>query len=217
MDQSARLRINEIFHSIQGEGTRAGMPCAFIRTAGCHLRCVWCDTRYAFDEGVWMTPDEILGRVRSYGCPLVELTGGEPLLQPAVLPLLTRLCDDFDTVMLETSGTVSIGQVDPRVIRIMDIKCPGSGEAERNCWANVDLLTPRDEVKFVLLNRADYDWACEILNRYDLTTRCPVLYAPVFGRLAPLDLATWIIADRLNVRLGLQLHKLIWPPTMRGV
>jgi 7-carboxy-7-deazaguanine synthase len=164
-----------------------------------------------------MTPDEILGRVRSYGCPVVEVTGGEPLLQKPVLPLLTHLCDEFRTVLLETSGAVSIGQVDPRVARIVDIKCPGSGEAERNCWANIDLLTPRDEVKFVLLNRADYDWACKILKRYDLGARCPVLFAPVFGELSPRELARWILDDRLNVRLGLQLHKLIWPPTMRGV
>lgn len=217
MDQATRLCINEIFHSVQGEGTRAGTPCTFIRTAGCHLRCAWCDTRYAFNDGRWMTPDEILERVQSYCCPVVEVTGGEPLLQPAVLPLLRRLCDEFETVLLETSGAVSMEHVDQRVARIMDIKCPGSGQAERNCWANIDLLTPRDEVKFVLLDRADYEWACEILKRYDLSARCPVLFAPVFDQLAPLELATWILEDRLNVRLGLQLHKLIWPPSMRGV
>jgi 7-carboxy-7-deazaguanine synthase len=217
MADSARLRINEIFHSIQGEGTRAGLPCSFIRTTGCHLRCAWCDTQYAFYEGCWLTLDEIIERVRRYDCPLVEVTGGEPLLQPAVIPLLARLCDECDTVMLETSGAVSIAPVDPRVVRIMDIKCPGSGEAERNCWENLELLTARDELKFVLLNRADYDWAREVLKRYDLSRRCPVLFAPVFGQLTPRELATWILADRLNVRLGLQLHKLIWPPTMRGV
>lgn len=217
MGDLARLRINEIFHSIQGEGTRAGLPCSFIRTTGCHLRCAWCDTQYAFYEGGWLTLDEILERVRRYDCPLVEVTGGEPLLQPAAVPLLARLCDEFDTVMLETSGAVSIAPVDPRVVRIMDIKCPGSGEAERNCWENLELLTARDELKFVLLNRADYDWAREVLQRYDLSKRCPVLFAPVFGQLTPRELATWILADRLNVRLGLQLHKLIWPPTMRGV
>jgi 7-carboxy-7-deazaguanine synthase len=217
MARSERLRVNEIFHSIQGEGTRAGMPCTFVRTTGCHLRCAWCDTQYAFHEGGWMTLDEILGRVRAYACPAVEVTGGEPLLQPAALPLLSRLCEEFQTVMLETSGAVSIAQVDPRVVRIMDIKCPGSGEAERNCWANLDLLTALDEIKFVLLNRADYDWASAILKRYELCVRCPVLFSPVFGELAPAELAGWILEDRLDVRLGLQLHKLIWSPTMRGV
>lgn len=217
MDQPLRLRVNEIFHSVQGEGTRAGARCAFIRLTGCHLRCVWCDTEYAFHEGTWMTVDEVVAQVRSYGCPTVELTGGEPLLQPAAYPLLTRLADEFPTVLLETSGALPLDSVDPRVSRIMDIKCPGSGQADRNHWPNLDRLTPRDEVKFVLADRRDYDWAREVVTRYDLPRRCPVLFSPVFGRLPPVELAGWILADRLDVRLGLQLHKLIWPPETRGV
>lgn len=214
---SDRLRVNEIFHSVQGEGTRIGRRCAFIRLTGCHLRCTWCDTQYAFHEGAWMTLDEILERVRAYRCPLVEVTGGEPLLQPAVQPLLTRLADEYETVLLETGGAVSIAPVDPRIVRIMDIKCPGSGEAHRNNWSNIDRLTPRDEVKFVLADRGDYDWARDILARHDLTQRCPVLLSPVHDALAPPDLARWVLEDRLDVRVGLQLHKLIWPSQTRGV
>lgn len=212
-----RLRVNEIFYSIQGEGTRAGRPCVFVRLTGCPLRCVWCDTPYAFTEGRWMTLDEIAAEVRRYDCGLVEVTGGEPLLQPAVYPLLARLADEFAAVLLETSGAVSISQVDPRVARIVDVKCPGSGESARNHWPNLTQLTAHDEVKFVLRDRADYEWARDVLARYGLPARCPVLFCPVFGELAPRDLAEWILADRLDVRLGMQLHKLIWPPTMRGV
>jgi 7-carboxy-7-deazaguanine synthase len=217
MTSSPRLRVNEVFHSIQGEGTRAGVPCVFIRLTGCHLRCAWCDTAYAFHEGEWMLLEDVLARVREYRCPTVEVTGGEPLLQPAVYPLLARLADEFATVLLETSGALPIDTVDPRVVRIVDVKCPGSGEAGRNQWPNIDLLTPRDEVKFVLAGRGDYDWARDVLARYDLLARCPVIFAPVHGLLAPADLARWILEDRLNVRLGLQLHKLIWPAAERGV
>lgn len=212
-----RLRITEIFHSVQGEGTRAGVRCVFVRLTGCHLRCTWCDTAYAFDQGDWMTLDEIVERVRSFRCPTVEVTGGEPLLQPAVYPLLTRLADAFETVLLETSGAVSIADVDPRVARIVDVKCPGSGEVEENEWGNLDLLTPRDELKFVLVDRADYDWAKTIIAEHDLTGRCPLLFSPVHGQLSPLELTEWILADELDVRLGLQLHKYIWQPDTRGV
>lgn len=212
-----RLRVNEVFHSIQGEGTRTGLRCAFVRLTGCHLRCVWCDTEYAFDDGQWMSLEDILVRLRAYECPLVEVTGGEPLLQPDVYPLLARLAEEHETVLLETSGTVSIENIDPRVIRIMDIKCPGSGQAQHNHWPNIDRLTPRDEVKFVLADRGDYDWAQDVLRRYDLPSRCAVLFAPVHGQLEPLDLVRWVLADRLDVRVGLQLHKLIWPPRTRGV
>lgn len=212
-----RLRVNEVFHSVQGEGTRVGQRCVFVRLTGCHLRCTFCDTRYAFRKGVWMTLDEILASVRAYGCRTVEVTGGEPLLQPAVHPLLGRLADEFATVLLETSGTLTIENVDPRVVRIVDIKCPGSGEAERNCWSNIDLLTQRDEVKFVVSGRADYDWSREVIAGHDLLSRCPVLISPVFGELEPSDLVGWVLEDRLDVRVGLQLHKLIWPPTARGV
>lgn len=214
---SQRLRINEIFHSVQGEGTRAGVRCAFVRLTGCHLRCTYCDTAYAFYEGGWMTLDEILSQVRAFGCETVEVTGGEPLLQPNVYPLMERLCDEFATVMLETSGAVAIDKVDPRVIRIVDIKCPSSGEIERNHWPNIELLKPTDEIKFVLGDRDDYEWAKEVIERHSLLQRCPVLMNPVFDRLAPLDLATWVLEDRLDVRVGLQLHKFIWSPMARGV
>jgi 7-carboxy-7-deazaguanine synthase len=218
-----RLRINEIFHSIQGVGTRAGQRCVFVRLTGCHLRCAWCDTAYAFTEGGWMALDEIVARVREFACPTVEVTGGEPLLQPAVYPLMSRLANEFETVLLETSGAVSIDQVDPRVIRIVDVKCPGSGESERNHWPNLDLLTPRDELKFVLADRADYEYAKDVLLQHHLLNangqpaRGPLLFSPVHGRLAPLQLTEWILADRLNVHLGLQLHKFIWPPETPGV
>jgi 7-carboxy-7-deazaguanine synthase len=213
----SRLLVNEVFCSVQGEGTRVGLRCVFVRLTGCDLRCTYCDTLYALHEGTWMTLDEIIGRVRSYGCPAVEVTGGEPLLQAAAYPLMARLADEFDTVLLETSGAVSIERVDPRVVRIVDIKCPASGEAERNHWPNLERLTGRDEVKFVVTDRADYDWAKDVLLRYKLPARCAVLIAPVFGVLEQAELAGWILADRLNVRVGLQLHKLIWPATMRGV
>ena len=217
MSEPLRLRVNEIYHSVQGEGTHAGLRCVFIRLTGCNLACAWCDTQYAFHEGDWMAVAEILARVGEHCCPLVAVTGGEPLLQPAVYPLLARLADECQTVLVETSGALSIGQVDPRVIRIMDIKCPGSGQVERNCWSNIDLLRPNDEVKFVILNRSDYDWARQTIERRDLLARCPILLSPVFGELAAGELAGWILEDHLNVRLGMQLQKLIWPPNMRGV
>lgn len=217
MKPRPRLRVNEIFHSVQGEGTRTGTRCVFIRLTGCHLRCTWCDTEYAFYDGQWLTLDEILAQVRKYDCPTVELTGGEPLLQPDALPLLTRLADEFETVLLETSGAVPVDPVDPRVVRIVDLKCPASGEAERNHWPNLACLTPRDEAKFVLADRADYEWARDVVRRHDLTRLCTVLFMPVHGRLAPRTLAEWTLADRLDIRLGLQLHKLIWPPETRGV
>lgn len=214
---SDRLRVNEIFYSVQGEGLRAGQPCGFVRLTGCPLRCRWCDTEYAFYEGDWMTVDEVVARLRAFDCPLVEVTGGEPLLQPAVYPLLSRLADENETVLLETSGAVSVADVDPRVVRIVDVKCPGSGEAERNDWSNLDLLTDRDEIKFVIADRRDYHWARDVLVRHDLIRRCVVHFAPAFDELAARDLVKWILHDRLNVRLGLPLHKLIWPPETRGV
>lgn len=229
MSAPERLKVNEIFHSIQGEGTRAGVRCVFVRLTGCHLRCSYCDTEYSFYEGGWMTLPEILARVREYECPTVEVTGGEPLLQPAVYPLLTRLADEFPTVLLETSGACSIARVDPRVVRIVDLKTPGSGEQERNCWANIKLLTIRDEVKFVIGSREDYEWSRDVVARHDLTARCTVLFCPVVGvpdagayelfkgHLDPAVLAAWLLEDRLDVRFGYQIHKLIWSPTARGV
>ena len=206
------LIVNEIFHSIQGESSYAGLPCVFVRLTGCNLRCVWCDTAYAFTEGVVMSLDRILAKVQSFHCQLVEVTGGEPLLQPAVLPLLTRLCDAGLTVLLETSGALDIAPVDPRVIKIMDLKCPGSGEATKNRYENLQHLTDRDEVKFVLADRTDYDWA-----KQHLPPCGHVLFSPVWGQLPLQTLAEWILADRLNVRLQTQWHKHIWAPHARGV
>lgn len=215
--RAERLRVHEIFHSIQGESSHAGRPCVFVRLTGCQMRCVWCDTEYAFHAGSWRTIDEVLAEVLAYGCPLVEVTGGEPLLQPAVHPLMTRLADAGLEVLLETGGGLDIAPVDPRVRRIVDVKCPGSGEAEQNRWANLDLLRPTDEVKFVITDAADYAWAKQVLARHDLAARCPVHFSPVWGRLAPELLSAWILADRLPVRLGLQLHKIVWGAHARGV
>ena len=211
-----RLRVNEIFYSLQGESTRAGRPCVLVRLTGCHLRCGWCDTAYAFYEGEWMSRAEVLARVAAFGCPLVELTGGEPLLQPGALPLLADLCDAGYEVLLETSGAVDIAPVDARVRRIVDVKCQGSGEVERNHWPNLDLLRETDELKLVLADEADYSWARELVLERQLHRRCPVHFAPVAGSLDPVALADWILRDRLPVRLQLQLHKLLWGAA-RGV
>jgi 7-carboxy-7-deazaguanine synthase len=204
------LRVNEIFYSLQGESTRAGLPCVLVRLTGCHLRCRWCDTAYAFYEGEWMAREEVLARVAAFRCPLVELTGGEPLLQPGALPLLADLCDAGYEVLLETSGAVDIAPVDPRVRRIVDVKCPGSGEAARNHWPNLDVLRPTDELKLVLADEEDYRWALDLVSARALHLRCPVHFSPVAGELDPARLAEWILRDRLPVRLQLQLHKLLW-------
>ncbi len=203
------LRISEIFHSLQGESTRVGLPTVFIRLAGCPLRCTWCDTAYAFSGGEALPLDEILERVAAYACPTVCVTGGEPLAQAGCLPLLAALCDGGYAVSLETSGALDIGKVDPRVARIVDLKAPDSGEADKNRWENLELLQPTDELKLVLASRRDYDWA----KKSALAGRqfpCPVLFSPVWDRLAPADLAQWILDDRLNVRFQLQLHKVLW-------
>jgi len=213
-----RLRVNEIFFSIQGESTWAGRPCAFVRLTGCDLRCVWCDTEYAFHEGRTMTVQEAAERLFSYGCDLVEVTGGEPLLQPGVHRLIARLLDGGLTVLIETSGASDVSRLDPRAIKVMDLKCPGSGESARNRWSNIDHLTARDEVKFVLADRTDYEWAREVILRHKLAARVnAVLMSCVFGRLEPTALAGWILEDRLSVRMQLQMHKHIWGPDTRGV
>lgn len=212
------LRVNEMFFSIQGESTLAGRPCVFVRLTGCGLRCVWCDTEYAFYEGRDLPVAEVIESVRSFNCGLVEITGGEPLEQPAVFSLMTGLCNLGYEVMLETGGHVDIGRVDPRVRRIVDFKCPGSGMVKRNRYENIAYLTDRDEAKFVIASRADYDWAVALLRKYHIGKRCgAVLFAPVFDRISNLDLAQWILEDRLPVRLQLQVHKYIWSPEMRGV
>lgn len=213
----SELTINEIFFSIQGESSYAGLPCVFIRLTYCNLRCVWCDTEYAFDEGRKMSLDEILHEVERYGCRLVEVTGGEPLAQDGVHALMTMLCDRGYEVLLETSGSISIAAVDSRVRRILDIKCPGSGMAKHNVWENLECLKPTDEVKFVVSNKEDFDWAAEVIRRYRLESRCPVLISPVFGDVQPVDVAQWIMESKLNVRLQMQLHKYIWEPETRGV
>ncbi len=211
------LKVTEIFHSIQGESTHAGRPCVFIRLTGCPLRCTWCDTAYAFYGGRDLTEDDVIAQVRAFGCPLVEVTGGEPLSQPDAFPLLTRLCDEGFEVLLETSGALDTAGVDRRVHVVLDVKCPGSGMAERMHWPNLQRLASRDEVKFVIKDRGDYEWARDLIRRRDLTARCTVLVSPVFGETDPRQLAEWVLADRLPVRFQLQLHKHVWAPDMRGV
>jgi len=211
------LVINEIFYSIQGESTAAGKPCVFIRLTYCNLRCTYCDTAYAFSEGREMTLEEIMQQVRSFNCDLVEVTGGEPLLQKNVHSLLTMLCDAGYEVLLETGGQMDIQPVDDRVTRIMDIKCPSSGESDKNRWQNISLLRPQDEVKFVVGDRADYEWAANLISEYGLNEKCTVLISPVFAKINYEELARWILHDHLPVRMQLQMHKYIWPPDKRGV
>ena len=195
---------------MQGEASRAGLPTVFVRLTGCPLRCVWCDTEHAFSGGRLRGIDDILAEIATYGAHQVCVTGGEPLAQKNCLVLLTALCNAGYDVSLETSGALDIGRVDARVSRIVDLKAPGSGESEKNHWANLELLTARDELKFVLADRADYDWACEVIRTHAPQTRCPLLFSPVQGAIDPTALAEWIIADRLPVRFQLQLHKLLW-------
>ncbi|MEO8167861.1 MAG: 7-carboxy-7-deazaguanine synthase QueE [bacterium] len=211
------LTINEIFHSIQGESSYMGLPCVFVRLTGCNLRCSWCDTEYAFYEGSNMQLNEIVSEVEKYGCKLVEITGGEPLAQEAVLLLMTMLCDLNYEVLLETSGSISIGEVDDRVRRVVDFKCPGSGMEKRNLWENVSHLKSTDEVKFVIGNREDFDWAVEMIHHHNIDRRCPILMSPVFSSLEPIDLANWILESKINMRFQLQMHKFIWEPETRGV
>ena len=212
------LTVNEIFHSIQGESTHAGRPCVFVRLTACDLRCSWCDTPYAFTEGRKMSIDDVVAAVKQYRCPVVEITGGEPLLQKEVHPLMQRLLDDGLTVMLETGGHRSIADVPVGVVRILDVKCPASGEAQRNDWTNMERLAPADEVKFVVQDRVDYEYAKEVVARYGLLERvAAVLFSPVHGVLDASQLAAWILEDGLGVRLQLQLHKYIWDPQTRGV
>jgi 7-carboxy-7-deazaguanine synthase len=214
----AVLTINEIFHSIQGESTHTGRPCVFVRLTACDLRCSWCDTPYAFTEGSKVSIDEVIARVEQYGCDLVEITGGEPLLQQDVYPLMRRLIERGRTVMVETGGHRSIKDVPPEVIRIVDVKCPGSGEAANNDWENLGLLTARDEVKFVIGDRTDYEYARDVVARYSLVGRtAAVLFSTVHDVLPSRQLAEWILADRLPVRLQLQAHKYIWDAQTRGV
>ncbi|MCP5312975.1 MAG: 7-carboxy-7-deazaguanine synthase QueE [Chromatiaceae bacterium] len=206
----ARLRITEIFHSLQGEAASVGWRTVFVRLTGCPLRCGYCDTSYAFKGGEWWELDAILEQVASFQARHVTVTGGEPLAQPECLSLLSALCDVGYHVSLETSGALDIAAVDPRVVVVMDLKTPASGECARNRYANIELLKPTDQVKFVIADADDYAWSREQLERWDLPARCSVLFSPVFGVIAPTDLAEWILRDRLDVRFQLQLHKLLW-------
>ena len=211
------MRITEIYKSIQGESTYAGQPCVFIRTTGCNLRCTWCDSAFTFYGGQEMDLEEVLARVRSYRCRLVELTGGEPLLQKESRPLVRTLANEGHTVLIETGGSLDIRGFDPRVVIIMDIKCPGSGMTDAMRWENIDALKPTDQIKFVIKDRQDYLWATEILEQHRLLQRFTVLFSPVFGVMDPKQLAEWVLEDGLELQLQLQLHKYIWHPETRGV
>jgi len=212
------LTINEIFYSVQGESSYAGRPCVFVRLTACDLRCSWCDTPYAFHEGAKRSLEQILEEVKAFACPLVEVTGGEPLLQEDVYPLMERLLEDGRTVLLETGGHRSTARVPERVVTILDVKCPGSGESGKNDWSNLDRLRPHDEVKFVVKDRADYEYARDVIARHDLATRAAAVHvSPVHGVMNARTLSEWVLADKLPVRVQLQLHKYIWDPATRGV
>lgn len=214
----AKLTVNEIYASVQGESTYAGLPCTFIRLTFCDLRCTWCDTEYAFYEGNKMTLEAILDEVKKIGIHLVELTGGEPLLQPNAIPLMQMLCDAGHTVLIETSGAHDISKIDPRVIRIMDLKCPDSGMMERNLYSNLDHLRQEDELKFVIASRVDYEWTREQIRTHALDKKVKtILLSVVFGKIEPKQLVEWILEDRLPVRYQLQMHKIVWPAAKRGV
>jgi len=211
------LKVNEIYHSIQGESTNAGLPCVFIRLTGCNLRCTYCDTEYAFFEGKERAVEEIIEEVKKYNCKLVEVTGGEPLMQGECNALMKNLCDEGFEVLLETAGNMPINEVDKRVKIIMDLKCPSSGMMDKNLYENVSHLKKEDEIKFVIGIREDYDWSKEIFKKYGLNKKCTVLFSAVFNKLDPLTLVNWILEDKLEVRFQLQMHKFIWHPETKGV
>ena len=211
------LKINEIFFSIQGEGTKAGLPCVFVRLTYCNLRCKYCDTEYAFYEGKELSLEEIISGVKKFDCKLVEITGGEPLVQSDTINLMQRLCDEGFEVLLETGGSLSIKEIDPRVKIIMDLKCPSSGMLKKNYYKNIDFIKPSDEIKFVIGTREDYEWTKEIIRKYNLMKKCIILFSVVFGELEPVRLVEWILEDKLDVRFQLQMHKFIWEPTTKGV
>jgi len=211
------LKINEIYHSIQGESTKAGLPCTFVRLTYCNLRCTYCDTAYAFYDGKDMSLEEILSEVSKYNCRLVEITGGEPLVQKECLDLMKLLCDMGYEVLIETGGSLPIIDIDKRVKVIMDFKCPSSGMVKKNLYENVEYLKAVDEVKFVIGTREDYEWTKDILQKYNLTNISHILFSVVFGKLEPVTLVNWILEDKLDVRFQLQMHKFIWEPTAKGV
>jgi len=211
------LVVHEIYRSLQGESTYAGLPCVFVRLTACHLRCEYCDTPHAFNQGMSMSLDEVIARVRVLETDLVEVTGGEPLLQAEVFPLMTRLADGGKTVLLETSGAIDTTPVDSRVHIILDVKTPGSGEVQANCWSNLDRIRSTDQIKFVICDRADFEWAEKVVRENRLTARCPVLFSPSFGQIDATELARWVLETRLPIRMQLQLHKILWDPRARGV
>jgi 7-carboxy-7-deazaguanine synthase len=211
------LKVNEIYFSIQGESSKAGLPCVFVRLTYCNLRCVYCDTEYAFYAGDDYNIEGILSEVKKYNCRLVELTGGEPLVQTQSLDLMKRLCDEGYEVMLETGGSLSIKEVDPRVMVIMDLKCPSSGMMRKNYYENINYLKKTDELKFVIGSREDYDWMKEIIEKYKLDKKFAILVSVVFDQLEPVTLVEWVLEDKLNVRFQLQMHKFIWDPAAKGV
>lgn len=211
------LKINEIYYSLQGESTHSGRPCIFIRLTYCNLRCTYCDTEYAFYEGKEMNLSEILDEVKRYHCNLVEITGGEPLIQKNVLPLMQMLCDHDFEVLLETAGHMDISAIDPRVKKIMDIKCPSSGESKKTLWKNIDFLKMGDEIKFVVGTQEDFKFSRQIIEKYELPSRCQILISPVFDKISNQEIAEWILQNHLPVRMQIQLHKVIWDPSARRV
>ncbi len=211
------LKVNEIYHSIQGESSKSGLPCVFVRLTYCNLRCTYCDTEYAFYGGEDKSIEKILNEVKKYNCKLVEVTGGEPLVQKETLELMKRLCNEGFDVMLETGGSLPIKYIDERVLIIMDLKCPSSKMEKKNLYENINFLKPADELKFVIGNREDYDWSKEIISEYDLKDKSEILFSVVFGELEPVSLVNWIIEDKLDVRYQLQMHKYIWHPETKGV
>jgi 7-carboxy-7-deazaguanine synthase len=217
-EKTPALTITEIYKSVQGESTWAGLPCTFVRLTGCHLRCIWCDTAYAFYGGSKMTVDAVVDRCSELDCSLVEITGGEPLLQKHCGSLAQALIDRGFTVLCETSGALPIDRLPAQAIKIMDLKCPGSGECEKNDWTNIERLSERDEVKFVIAGRADYEWSRDVVREHNLPARCrQVLFSPVFGSVEARDIVEWILEDKLEVRFQLQMHKFIWDPAEKGV
>ena len=211
------LKVNEIYHSIQGESSNSGLPCVFVRLTYCNLRCTYCDTEYAFYEGEDKSIEEIINEVKKYNCKLIEVTGGEPLVQEESLDLMKKLCDEGFDVMLETGGSLPIKDIDERVMIVMDLKCPSSKMEKKNLYENINFLKPKDELKFVIGNREDYDWSKEIISRYDVKDKCEILFSVVFGELEPVLLVNWIIEDKIDVRYQLQMHKYIWHPETKGV
>jgi len=211
------IKVNEIYYSIQGESSKAGLPCVFVRLTYCNLRCTYCDTEYAFFEGKDYSIDEILGQVKKYNCNLVEITGGEPLFQKECYELLNRLCEDGFEVLLETGGSLPIEPVNKSVKIIMDLKCPSSSMEKKNLYDNINYLKSGDELKFVIGTREDYEWTKELLKKYELINKCEILFSVVFSVLEPLTLVNWILEDKLNVRFQLQMHKFIWHPMAKGV